>query len=148
MFIALEVRVRHIFDIEIIAMETIKFAREFKPPLRQVNKRRIAAAKSRLKKEQNKLPLFSELIAEEQPTPEQHIEKIDIGLLEHERLSRQRVARKWWHCRRILKNMPDDIKEKAIRKWNDSRWLPKKAHYFLDMIHTHFKDYYFADTHQ
>lgn len=123
----------------------VKFQREARYEPRGVTKRRLAAAKSKFKKELEALPLFAAQIAEEQPHAEDYVLSNDSSMIAWDRKNRKKIANNWRRARAMLKTMPDDVKNKLIMRWNNSRWLPKKSHYFLDMIHTHFKEYYIED---
>lgn len=120
----------------------IKFDRKLRYMPRGATGRRIASAKSKFKREQEALPLFASQIAEEQQTPESYILSKDEAMLRFEKIERKRVADNWRRARKMLKNMPNDVRDAAVKKWNSYRWLPKTASYFCDMIFTHFREYY------
>lgn len=120
----------------------IKFERVSRYYPRGLTNQRLAAAKRKLKKEQDALPLFAEEIAEQQSTAEVLILTKDRQIMLSEIERRKYIADNWRRARKILKSMPKDVRLKAIEKWHSNRFMPKTAIYMMYMLHTHFYDYY------
>ena len=120
----------------------IKFERVTRFYPRGVTNQRLAAAKRKLQKEQNALPLFAEEIAEQQTTAEVMILSKDRQMMMLEIERRKYIANNWRRARQILRSMPIDVRTKAVEKWHSNRFMPKTAIYMIYMLHTHFYDYY------
>lgn len=101
---------------------------------RGITPRRLAAAKRALQRERDKMPLFADMIAETQPTPEERITKLDAGLIEQMIENRQEVAEKWREIRRKLREMPVDEREHLLWYWNRSM-MPADTTYLSGLIY-------------
>lgn len=120
----------------------IKFHREARYQPRGVTNQRLAATKRKFKKEQERLPLFAGEIAEQQLDAESYVMSKDAQIAKSEAERRQRIANTWRISRKIMKRMPDDVKKQCIERWHQNRFMPKTASYFIDMLYTHFREYY------
>ena len=100
--------------------------------VRGVTPRRIAAAKRALQRERDKLPLFAELIAEEQPTPEARVQAYRKRTLDILADTRKRIAQDWLEIRNVLREMPD--RDELLKHWNNSH-VPKYPWYMFGLIH-------------
>ncbi len=109
--------------------------------MREITPRRISSVKRKFKREQERLPLFAEIIAEEQPSPEQHLIEFEqrYSLAEQER--RNSTAKSWRRARKIIKAMPDAVKADFYARHHKSS-APKTAWYVLAMLHTFYRPYY------
>ena len=123
----------------------IKFHREARYEPRGLTNQRLAAAKRKFKKEQERLPLFANEIAEQQTTAESYVLSKEEQIIKHEQDRRNNIANNWRRGRKVFYSMPVDIRRECIRKWNENRFKPKTALYFLMMLHTHFKEYCIED---
>lgn len=103
--------------------------------VRGITPRRLAAAKRALQRERDKLPLFADIIAETQPTPEERITKIDTGLIGQMFEARNRIAAKWRECPRALRAMPADESAHLLWHWNRSM-MPADTTYLSGLIHS------------
>jgi len=114
----------------------IKFKKYFRAEegIRGITPRRLAAARRALLNEQNKLPLFASMIAQGQPTPEERIQKVDIGIVEMTREDRKRRAEKWRKARNLLRNLPDQDRAGILEWWNRPVY-PLCPEFLLDLIH-------------
>jgi len=119
----------------------IKFKRYFRPEecIRGITPRRLSAARRALQNERDKLPLFAEMIAAGQPTPEQRIESFDIGVVESTRESRIRRASRWREARDLLRKMSDQDRKGILDWWNRPVY-PLDPEYLLDLIRQWTKD--------
>ena len=120
----------------------IKFQRATKYYPKGLTNQRLAAARRKLQREQDALPLFADEIAEQQSTAELMILSKDKQMLFLEVERRKFIADNWRLARRILKSMPNDVRLEAIEKWHSNSFMPKTAIYMMCMLHTHFYDYY------
>lgn len=100
---------------------------------RGVTARRLAAAKRALQRERDKLPLFADMIAETQPSPEERINKVDAGLIKQMIETRHEIAAKWRKCRADLRAMPQNEREHLLWYWNRSM-LPGDTTYLSGLI--------------
>jgi len=114
----------------------IKFKRYWRPDevRRGVTPRRLAAARRVLQKEQEKLPLFAEAIAEQQPTPEARVLFFDDRAVSTTQSARKRRAQGWKRARTLLRSMCDKERASLLWHWNRSAF-PKDPSYLLDLIH-------------
>jgi len=113
----------------------ITFRRYYKPVqvIRGATPRRIAAAKRALQRQREALPLFSQQIAESQPTPEERIRQMDDRLCRQIEEDRSRRADGWRQARTLLRSMSDRNKEALLDYWNRSHY-PKDPSYLLGLI--------------
>lgn len=103
----------------------------FVKELREVTPRRIAAAKTHLKNELKKHPLFAAEIAAEQPSPEERISRIDEGRLEWRLMMRKDHAERWMKFRRLAMQRSDWLDLKAA--WDAARY-PGTSEYFACFV--------------
>ncbi|WP_224962599.1 hypothetical protein [Geomonas subterranea] len=102
---------------------------------RGVTPRRLAAARRALQNERDKLPLFADLIAETQPTPEDRIKKVDAGLIEQMHEARDRYAGYWRRIRQNLRAMDPEERKHLLWYWNRSM-MPATPEYLAGLIHS------------
>lgn len=105
-----------------------------------ITKRRLSNSTRALQKEREKLPLLSDWVAEQQPTPEERINNFDKGLIEYQKKLRKYRAEKWREVRKILSCLSLEAKSTVLNYWNNSR-IPKDPVYFLDLMSHKFADY-------
>jgi len=120
----------------------IKFHREARYQPRGVTSQRLSAAKRKFRKEQERLPLFASEIKEQQLEPENYVISKDAQIAKSEAERRKRIADTWRLTRKIVRRMPEDVKKQCIERWHQNRFMPKTASYFIDMLYTHFREYY------
>ncbi|PTQ89818.1 hypothetical protein [Agitococcus lubricus] len=120
----------------------IKFQREARYQPRGVTSQRLAATKRKFKKEQERLPLFALEIEEQQPEIESYILSKDEQIIKHEIERRKLIADRWRLARKIVRCMPIDVRNQVIERWHGNRYMPKTSFYFIDMLYTHFREYY------
>ena len=104
-----------------------------RPEPRGVTPRRLKAAEKALAKERRRLALFETQVADEQPTPEQRIERFDEQLLAADQGHRDLAAKHWRFGRRQLAVLSDSVRSEIIARWNASL-IPADAHYFADFV--------------
>jgi hypothetical protein len=102
--------------------------------LRGVTPRRLSAAKRALKRECDKLALFADEVAAEQPSPEERIEYFDLRVLESEQAMRDLAAKHWRWGRGQLQRYPEH-KKQILGQWATS-WCPPEGTYFADFVRT------------
>jgi hypothetical protein len=105
-----------------------------------ITKRRLSNSTRALQKEREKLPLLSDWVAEQQPTPEERINNFDEGLIKYQKKLRISRAKGWREVRKILSCLSEEAKIIVLNYWNNSR-IPKSPEYFLDLMHNKFADY-------
>jgi hypothetical protein len=93
----------------------------------------LTAARQALKREQDKLPLFAAMIAENQPSPEERIEKADLGTIESTRETRLKRAMQWRKIRRTLRLHPVEDRQGILTYWN-KKVYPLDPEYLADLI--------------
>lgn len=108
-----------------------------RPQLRGLTPRRLAAAKRALRRERDRLTLFADQVAAEQPTPEKRIESFDLDLLRQDQVRRDLTAHHWRWARRQLRCHPQRATE-ILGKWNRS-WIPATGTYFADFVRRELK---------
>lgn len=95
-----------------------KFADE--PVEREINNRRLAASKRRLKLERDAAPLISDQIAELQPTPEQRVKDMDKSAQERfKHFDEQAKATREKAIKGISELSPED-QQRFMAYWNNS----------------------------
>lgn len=102
---------------------------------REVTQRRIANAERALKRQRDKLPLFADQIAAEQPTAEERCRGFDDGLYKFWQEHRDLEARMWRECRRAISVMPELDRKTLMVQWNQSNW-PGNSVYFSVFLRT------------
>lgn len=111
----------------------MRFSKEMKAGRRPVTPRRVAAAVRALKRERDKVPLFAEEVAAEQPTPEQRVERLDQGFVATWQEIRNQRARVWRKARARLRSLPPDAQAEILARWNRST-VPGDSAYFADFV--------------
>ena len=114
----------------------IRFKRALKSEKRGVTPRRLAAAKRTLKRQAEALPLFSEQIRAEQPTPKERIRTFDNNHAEWAQGMRDHDAEKWRKARAQLRSLPKEEQEVVLTFWNKSS-MPANAVYFATVMHNY-----------
>ncbi len=102
---------------------------------RQVTPRRLAAAKRRLEREVDAMPLFADEVRASQPTPAQRIARMDADATKFFQAMRDHAARNWRRGRCALQQLPPQQRQAIIANWNASP-LPATATYFVDYLRT------------
>ena len=105
----------------------------WRPRVRGVTPRRLAAAKRALKRQRDRLPLFADQVSQEQETPEERIERFDLELLAHDQRFRALAAKHWRWGRRLLRRQTTEVQQEILAKWNRSP-IPPDAAYFADFV--------------
>ena len=105
---------------------------DYKYQARGVTPRRLAAAKRALRLERERMPILSNQIADEQPTPEQRIDHIDQQALQAFQSHRELTAKHWRSGRNALQENPEHAAD-ILEQWNRSS-IPPHAHYFADFV--------------
>ena len=100
-----------------------------------VTDRKRAAALRWQQRQRDALPLFGELIAEQQPSIDQIMSERVERWEDSERIRRERRARQWRAGRRLVAAYPAEARRALLDYWNNHRWLPGDPSYLLDMIH-------------
>ena len=114
----------------------IRFKRALKSEKRGVTPRRLAAAKRTLKRQADALPLFSEQIRAEQPTPEERIRNFDDDHAEWAQGMRDHDAISWRKSRAQLRALPREKQKVILAFWNKSS-MPADACYFATVMHNY-----------
>lgn len=114
----------------------IRFKRALKSEKRGVTPRRLAAAKRALKCQADALPLFTEQIRAEQPTPEERIRNFDDNYAERAQGWRDHDAERWRKARAQLRALPKKEQEVVLGFWNKSS-MPADASYFATVMHNY-----------
>lgn len=102
---------------------------------RTVTSRRLAAAKRKLEKQANALPLFAEHIRAEQPTPEQVVAKADDNFRRFCAGMRAHEAQTWLRGRALLRALPKAQRLALLAEW-DAAHMPATAVFFVDFLRT------------
>ena len=101
--------------------------------LRGATPRRVAAARRALRRERQRLVLFANQVAAEQPTPQERVEHFDLELLQTDQRHRDLAARHWRWGRRQLAQLPPSTRDQILAAWNRS-FIPPDAAYFADFV--------------
>lgn len=111
------------------------FKRYFRPEdlLRGVTPRRLAAARKALKSERDRRPLFADLVASTQPTPEERVQKADQGCIESTRDSRKIRADHWREARKQLRALSVEDRQGILDYWN-RKVYPLTPEYLFGLI--------------
>ena len=88
--------------------------------------------------ERERLPLFADQVAAEQPTPEERITHFDERLCGGNQGRRDLAAKHWRWARRQLTGVSADVRREIVERWNFSS-IPPEAHYFADFVRTQFR---------
>lgn len=116
----------------------IRHTVRYRPIPRGITSRRLAAAKSALKRERERRPLFADQIAIEQPTPEARIAGFDEELQRQDQGHRDLAAEHWRWGRVQLSMLSDELRREVVEAWNKST-IPPRAEYFADFVRTAIK---------
>ena len=100
---------------------------------REVSTRRLAAAKRKLARQADALPLFAEQIRASQPTPEEQVRKADAAWKRVVEMDRRADAERWLKGRRLLRALPAERRAELLAEWNAKK-CPAAPHYFLDFL--------------
>ena len=106
-----------------------------RPRLRGITPRRLAAAVRALRRERERLILFADQVAAEQPTPEGRVTQADLDLVDYDQGHRDLAAKHWRWGRRQLARYPE-VAPEILERWNSHRWLPPYPGYFADFVRT------------
>ena len=97
---------------------------------RPITPQRLAAARRRLNKQRQKMPLFAFEIT---TTPEQSIEEVDRDAAETKRRLRRWYAGAIKRLRLVWRSIPDHERARLIEAWAESSY-PKTASYALEWL--------------
>jgi hypothetical protein len=100
---------------------------------RGITPRRLAAARKALQRERQRLPLFANQVAAEQPSAPERIEACDLDLLRREQEHRDLAARHWRWGRNVLARQDEAVRREVVARWNSST-IPPEAAYFADFV--------------
>lgn len=103
---------------------------------RPLTPRRLAAARRALERQAAALPLYSEQIRAQQPTPAQRIAQQDASAKRYMDALRRHDAESWLRGRAALRRLPQERRAELLALWNQSM-VPAAPHYFLDFLLTH-----------
>jgi len=98
--------------------------------------RKRAAYVRKLKAEQDAMPLFAELIAEQQGSVDDEMTTRREHWNKRQAAERQRRAMKWREARQRLRTYPEPIRAELLAYWQQCTW-PGDPTYFLSMLHMH-----------
>lgn len=101
----------------------------------QDTSRRRAAVRRKQAKEREEMPLFSEQIADDQPTVDEVMFERRSRWERQVRDERQARATAWRRGRAELRSLTESDRKRVLFYWNNHRWLPGTPVYFLDMLH-------------
>lgn len=98
--------------------------------------RKRAAVLVSQRRAREKLPLFGELIAEEQPEVDAVMEARARHWIARERTTRTERATLWWAARARLNRLPEPQRTAFLSYWNRHRWLPGDPTYLAGELHS------------
>lgn len=104
-------------------------------PFQDTSRKRSALARKQ-RKEREKFPLFSVVIAEGQPEADTVMEKRAIQWDQWQQSYRDDRAAKWREARKRLAEYDDNLRPRLRHLWNTSPY-PKTPAYLLDMLHSY-----------
>lgn len=104
---------------------------------RGVTPRRLKASERALKRERENHPLFSDQVAEVQPTATERIETIDARFGEGLQGMRDLTAKHWKWGRAQLEAHPEH-REEILAAWEKS-FCPPNGTYFADFVRSRLK---------
>jgi hypothetical protein len=110
-----------------------KFPRNERKP---ANPRRIASTKRTLKRQRDKLPLFADQVAAEQPSPEERIEKHEDFHAVYWQNLRDHEAKAWREGRKLLVEKPPEEQELLRFIWQVSN-IPGSGAYLCGFVKTY-----------
>jgi len=117
----------------------MRFNRRFKWQPRGVTLRRLASAERALKNQRDKLPLFADQIALEQPSALQRVQLADDATMRYEISSRDYNAELWRKSRKALYSVDIEVRRLLLKLWNGKRGYPGTPVYFADFLFTTYK---------
>ncbi|WCA73015.1 hypothetical protein G6L97_27005 (plasmid) [Agrobacterium tumefaciens] len=103
-------------------------------PFQDTSRKRAALARKQ-RKEREKLPLFTVIIAEGQSDADTIMEKRAIKWDQWQQQYRDDRAAKWREARKRLFSYGDNLRPRLLHLWNTSPY-PKTPGYLLDMLHS------------
>jgi hypothetical protein len=103
-------------------------------PFQDTSRKRSALARKQ-RKEREKFPLFSDVIAEGQPDADTVMELRAIQWDQWQQSYRDDRAAKWREARKRLATYGDNLRPRLRHLWNTSPY-PKTPVYLLDMLHS------------
>lgn len=113
----------------------MRFAKTARWPGFTDTSRKRAALRRRQRLEREKLPLFADMVAAEQPSEDEvmaaRAERWEI--MEEEQ--RAAKAAKWREARARLNSLGGNLRAVVLDYWNQHRWLPGEPGYLLDLVH-------------
>jgi hypothetical protein len=95
------------------------------------SQRKIAAAKRAVERQKENLGLFRDIIPVE--TVDERLQRINKETNEMVTRQRQATLKRWRIARGILRDLPDDIRQKLLAEWNFSL-IPADPGYLLDFL--------------
>lgn len=98
--------------------------------------RKRQAFERKNRKEQERYPLFAELIASEQHDVDTEMEMRRVGWDRRQVSERARRASDWIRARAKLATYPDDERRELLAYWQRCGW-PATPAYLLSMMHMH-----------
>jgi hypothetical protein len=107
--------------------------RQNRPQKKGPTNRRIAAAERHLKGERDKMGLFADEVAKEQPTPLERIEGFDQGFYESQWAQRKQTAKLWRQARALLATITGRERSILIDSWNRAGY-PGEPTYLLQHL--------------
>ncbi len=120
-------------QVPIPAIHGIRFSRSPRPLSPDVSPRRIRRAELALKRERERLPLFTEQVAGDQPTPQARVERMDEAASAYSQRLRDFNAAQWKQARQALRELPEDAMRYVLAMWSVSG-CPGTAAYLLDFL--------------
>lgn len=103
---------------------------------RSITPRRLSASKRALQRQRNKLPLFSDQVASQQPTPLARLERIDLAGKAYWIRLRKDECQRWVQVRRAVREAScTDFRQSFLKQWNRASH-PGSAVYALDFLHS------------
>lgn len=100
---------------------------------RDTTPNRLARARAALARERDKLALFADQVAADQPTPEERLATIERDQVDFWKDHRNARARDWRNGRRWLRALPRGVQARIVEKWNRQRG-PKDGTYFATFV--------------
>lgn len=91
--------------------------------------RKRAAVLVSQRRQREKLPLFADQIAEQQPSVDEVIAARHEYFPRAQQERRDKLAADWREVRARVAALPDDIRKPFLAYWNNHRWLPGDPSY-------------------
>lgn len=95
--------------------------------------RKIAAGAKRLRLDREKLPLFADLIAEQQPSLDELMERRAFAFVQNQIDTRARKAASWREARARYFQLPQPLRAHFLKWWNQSSY-PGDGGYFATAL--------------